>query len=62
MTDTYDIQTLERPDDITAKRSARYDWWVAHTSRALDILALVFLLIFLAGILPAQARLTKLVG
>jgi voltage-gated potassium channel len=49
MTDTRDIQTLERPDDSTAKRSARYDWWVAHTSRALDILALVFLLIFLAG-------------
>ena len=54
MTELHDIQTLERPDDTQAKRSARYDWWVAHTSRALDILAVIFLLIFLAGRLASN--------
>ncbi len=50
MTDAPDVQTLtERQSDDNAKRSARYQWWVARTSRLLDILALVFLADFLAG-------------
>ena len=48
MTDTQQVQTLERQDDDGTKRSARYQKWVARTSRLLDILALVFLVDFLA--------------
>ena len=48
MTDTQQVQTLERQDDDGTKRSARYQQWVARTSRLLDILALVFLVDFLA--------------
>jgi voltage-gated potassium channel len=48
MTDTRHVQTPERQDDDGTKRSARYQQWVAHTSRLLDILAIVFLLDFLA--------------
>ena len=49
MTDPHDVRVLERPNDASAKRPSRYEWWVTHTSRLLDILALVFLLVFLAG-------------
>jgi voltage-gated potassium channel len=49
MTDTQHHTTVQEPGKDANTRSARYQRWVASTERLLDILAVVFLLVFLAG-------------